>query len=602
MVQRAEGQPGGDFNDPVEIDHRIWWVGHKLENDPFQCHAYLIEQGENSLLIDPGSLLTFDSTLKKIEKILPFRNIKYFICHHQDPDIAASLPRIDSMIERPDAVVVTHWRAQALLKHYNLKSLKFWLVDANDWKLELEDRNLRFIFTPYAHFPGAFVSFDSSTGLLFSSDLFGGFTEEFHLFAQDESYFEQLRPFHEHYIPSRDILEFAITGIQKYPVKTIAPQHGSIITEDLVPFILEKLRHLECGIYLFARQNSDLQKLSRLNQTLRELTRIMLLYRDFRDIAGNLLEIVKRELPVHSMEFFATLESVDIIHLATETNYTPMLLNHREELPLPLGWSREQWRDEMRKEKKSDVVFCTESCCLYSNPDGSGRLMIPLFSLDEGVAGSIAILHLTSIISESEGIEQMIDQIAMPLQVALERETIYQIIDRERKRSYERSIRDPLTGCFTRLYMLDVMTRHCEIHDRHPDSPLSAVMIDIDHFKSVNDRFGHRAGDEVLRLVASKLLSGIRSADILVRYGGEEFLIFLIGESDEDALQFAERIRREIASTEIRIDETTSIRITMSAGIATRQRFETLDDFIQRADRALYRSKHEGRDRVSVDG
>ena len=68
---------------PVQIADRIWWVGHVLPDDPFQCHVYLIENGDQSVLVDPGSMLTFKHTLAKIEQIMPFSQIRYFICHHQ---------------------------------------------------------------------------------------------------------------------------------------------------------------------------------------------------------------------------------------------------------------------------------------------------------------------------------------------------------------------------------------------------------------------------------------------------------------------------------------------------------------------------------------
>jgi len=110
----------------IEIADHIWWVGHYLKDDVFQCHVYLIEHGDQSILFDPGSKLTFSHTLQKIEELIPFSSIRYFVCHHQDPDITASLPRIDAMISRDDAVLVTHWRAWALLKHYDLKHLAVW--------------------------------------------------------------------------------------------------------------------------------------------------------------------------------------------------------------------------------------------------------------------------------------------------------------------------------------------------------------------------------------------------------------------------------------------------------------------------------------------
>jgi flavorubredoxin len=203
-----------DTRHAVEIAPRIWWVGEILADDPFQCHVYLLEQGDQSVLFDPGSRLTLSGTLRKIVEVMPINRIRYYVCHHQDPDITAAMPLIDELIERKDAVLVTHWRAQALLKHYALR-MPFWLVDEHDWRLPLEDRELQFIFTPYAHFPGAFCTFDPKSRILFSSDLFGGFTTQPTLVARDESHFEAIRPFHEHYMPSRDILGYALAQIDR---------------------------------------------------------------------------------------------------------------------------------------------------------------------------------------------------------------------------------------------------------------------------------------------------------------------------------------------------------------------------------------------------
>lgn len=88
---------------------------------PIQCHAYLVEYGTESVLIDPGGVITFPRTLAKVEEVLPLDRIRWFVCRHQDPDIAASLPEIDRMVDRDDAAIVTHWRAEALLKHYGLR-------------------------------------------------------------------------------------------------------------------------------------------------------------------------------------------------------------------------------------------------------------------------------------------------------------------------------------------------------------------------------------------------------------------------------------------------------------------------------------------------
>ncbi|WP_295588309.1 hypothetical protein [uncultured Lamprocystis sp.] len=79
---------GVDTQHAVQIAPRVWWVGHVLDDDVFQCHVYLLEQGDQSVLFDPGSRLTFAGTMRKVEEVIPFTNIRYFVCHHQDRQAA----------------------------------------------------------------------------------------------------------------------------------------------------------------------------------------------------------------------------------------------------------------------------------------------------------------------------------------------------------------------------------------------------------------------------------------------------------------------------------------------------------------------------------
>jgi diguanylate cyclase (GGDEF)-like protein len=589
-----------DTHHALEIAPRVWWVGHVLPDDVFQCHVYLLEQGDQSVLFDPGSRLTFAGTLRKIEEVIPFTHIRYFVCHHQDPDIAAAMPLIDELTDRPDAVLVTHWRTRALLKHYGLK-MPFWLVEEHDWRLPLQDRELEFIFTPYAHFPGAIATFDPSTGVVFSSDLFGGFTERPTLIAKDESHFEALRPFHEHYMPSRDILDFALSQIERHPVKVIAPQHGSIIPERLVAFMIDKLRHLDCGIYLFARENTDIRRLSRLNETLREITQTMLLYRDFRDIAERLFEVVARNLPVERIDYYARLDDGATLTLSHQTRYSGFTVEPPEAVASILGMTRAQWLDAHRTDPAMaehllyDNVFC-------AHPQDNAGLVVtlPLFAPQDDRMQAAALIHLGSDARIGPEETDVIEQIMMPLQVALEREVIYRSIDAERQKAYQRSIRDSLTGLFTRLYMLDVMARHCSVHDRNDSAPIAALMVDVDHFKRINDTHGHAAGDEVLKQVARVLQESIRETDIPVRFGGEEFILFLVGASAFGMRDYAERIRSAIERHRFSIDSDQQIAVTVSLGAAMRHQQESLDELIRRADGALYRAKQAGRNRVEL--
>jgi diguanylate cyclase (GGDEF)-like protein len=582
------GQSELDPRSAIEIAPRIWWVGCYLDGDPFQCHAYLIEDGDQSVLLDPGSVLTFAETRRKIELILPFESIRYFICHHPDPDIVSAISLFQDQITREDACIVTHWRAAALLKHYGWK-IKFWLIEQNDWTLQLPHHTLQFVFTPYLHFPGAFCTFDDASGILFSSDIFGGFTSGFNLVASSEGYFEALRPFHEHYLPSREILQHGLNEIQRYPVRMIAPQHGSIIPESMVDFIIEKLKTLDCGLLTSARDGIDVLRVSRLNQVLRDITQVVILYRDLSDIIAALLEVIRRILPeAKSLELWTKDQDGEWLRFSEHSHFRPT----PDGKPLlardMLDGKDHDW--DQRHPKGYALVELDEN---------AHALLMPLRSEGVQVVNGLALLHFTDKPTLTLDVDAIVRQITRPLQVTIERELLYQSLERDKKRYYQQSIRDPLTGLFTRLYMDDATKRLIAMHARNHDAGFGLVIFDIDHFKEVNDRHGHLGGDEVLRQIARIIEIQSRSVDIPVRFGGEEFAVFLAGGTETDGASFAERVRDQVH--ELRFEgRLAQVRVTISGGLAQHRAGEKLDELIERADQALYDAKRTGRNRIVI--
>ena len=130
---------------------------------------------------------------------------------------------------------------------------------------------------------------------------------------------------------------------------------------------------------------------------------------------------------------------------------------------------------------------------------------------------------------------------------------------------------------------------------RRHGHPLSLIIIDLDHFKAVNDTFGHSAGDLVLQEFASLILGKIRDEDVAVRWGGEEFIILLAHTACEAAAALAERIR---SNFEQNPNSAAPLAMTASFGVAQLQNGDHEDALVRRADDALYRAKHEGRNRV----
>jgi len=160
------------------------------------------------------------------------------------------------------------------------------------------------------------------------------------------------------------------------------------------------------------------------------------------------------------------------------------------------------------------------------------------------------------------------------------------------------ALTDSLTGVGNRVSMENVMTREFELAVRY-EQPLSALMVDLDFFKRINDTYGHAAGDYVIKTVAKTLRAASRNADMTFRYGGEEFVLLLNKTDAQGARITAERLRSTIEGLAIIIEGRT-IPVTISVGVASLCRMETMHGFIDRADRALYGAKEAGRNRVVV--
>ena len=159
---------------------------------------------------------------------------------------------------------------------------------------------------------------------------------------------------------------------------------------------------------------------------------------------------------------------------------------------------------------------------------------------------------------------------------------------------------DVLTNITNRRHFFELAELHFETARRY-NRPLAIVMLDVDHFKQINDRHGHLVGDLVLQVVAHACEGQVRKMDVFARYGGEEFICLLPEQNDSGALELAERMRRMVAQAEVKAD-TSDVHVTASFGISSipGQTTLTLEQLIDQADQALYRSKRGGRNRVTV--
>jgi diguanylate cyclase (GGDEF)-like protein len=163
----------------------------------------------------------------------------------------------------------------------------------------------------------------------------------------------------------------------------------------------------------------------------------------------------------------------------------------------------------------------------------------------------------------------------------------------------DNSVKDPLTGCFTRTHTLDMIDAELR-RARRSQTPVSMIMFDLDHFKDVNDRYGHLCGDAVLSAVGRRMKEVLRGSDLKCRYGGEEFLVLLPETPLHGARRVAETLRREIAERPVPWAGE-GLTVTASFGIAQTVPGEVnVQAVIARADQALYRAKDDGRNCVRI--
>ncbi|URM30383.1 GGDEF domain-containing protein [Pseudomonas frederiksbergensis] len=162
------------------------------------------------------------------------------------------------------------------------------------------------------------------------------------------------------------------------------------------------------------------------------------------------------------------------------------------------------------------------------------------------------------------------------------------------------ALRDPLTDTGNRIAMDQTLEREIEMSRRH-SQPLSLLMLDIDHFKHINDTYGHSAGDEVLKAVAASIKNQLRNVDMVFRFGGEEFMILLSNTSREAAAMVGERLRFATQAQDYEA-EGKMIELTVSIGCSTLLPGESAESLLRRADSALYVAKREGRNRLAMAG
>lgn len=264
-MEILSGNVALDYSYPVSLSDGVYWVGYHDSNSGLHCNPYLIIDGAEAVLIDGGSRPDFPNVMMKILQtgIHP-SSIKAMIFHHYDPDLCAGIPNFEDIIGRDDLIIISDYENKAFIKHYSISSRFLSLEQMNHEYVFSSGRRLTFHNTPYAHSAGSFVTFDSLSKILFSSDLFGGFGKNWSLFLEFYSEcmectdyhtcprkrpscpVEDMMKFHQKIMPSNRSLKMALERMAGIPFEMIAPQHGSVIrSSEKILLVFKKLICLE---------------------------------------------------------------------------------------------------------------------------------------------------------------------------------------------------------------------------------------------------------------------------------------------------------------------------------------------------------------------
>jgi diguanylate cyclase (GGDEF)-like protein len=300
-----------------------------------------------------------------------------------------------------------------------------------------------------------------------------------------------------------------------------------------------------------------------------------------RTVVGHITQV----LPSAGVALFAAIESRQALEMtATSSNQT--MLNN--EFPFGACCALRASRPRRHKTGVSEI-----ECAHFLDLPPKDYLCVPL-------AAHGRTLGVLSVSCENANESAQLDMHSGILERVAEISSIWLAGLNLLQHLENESIRDGLTNLFNRRFMEIALDREVRLATRKT-STLSLLMLDIDHFKRLNDTFGHESGDEVLRGVGKILSESVRSEDIACRYGGEEFLVILPTAEVKTALMRAEDVRERVASMRLASQGTTLRDITVSIGVSTfPQSGKTVVDLVGAADRALYAAKVSGRNRVNL--
>ncbi len=503
-----------DMSKPVELAENIFWVGVYDQSQIIQCHSYLIVDGDEAVLIDPGSVPNFEQTYEKVAKIVPIEKIRYIVVGHQDPDVCASIP----LFEREGFVgeVVTHWRTTVLLPSYGIKS-KYYPLDQNQYRLRLASgRTIDFIHTPYLHFPGSVITYDPESKILFSNDLFGAFSYNWSFWANDQ-YLETMEAFHEHYMPGHEILGPVMELLMNIEISIIAPQHGSLIRDRVKEAILT-LKDLECGSFLHPIR--------------KELVEV-----------GGYIGLCNRLLK----RYYSLFDPAEVRSIFADSDIT---LDEKSALIEDFkSTGQDLWDDffDLIYSKKG-IIWITVVEPLVMRLSKEYDVVLPKVYGSSLMAAERKFLQI-----EDENIQ---------LRELLER------LEKNLQETEDSLNRDPRTHLYNQAFFIEYFKTDVPLAlERGTDTAIVAV--EIDRIPEIVLTYGEEVWGEMLRNATYLLNETKDDLSLLFTIEGDaNFAIYMPGADLDTAVEFAEKLRTTFSDSEIFIQKT-----TVSIGVASLAEF-----------------------------
>jgi len=471
----------------------IYHVGDPETKNGLDCNPYLMIDGEDVILFDPGSTIEFDVIIENIKGIVNLEQINYIVLHHQDADIVSSVPQYEAL--GLEFKIITSWRVMTLIQYYGIQS-EYYLLEENNYELTLQSgRVLKFIQTPYLHFPGAFVTYDYKTKTLLSSDLFGAFSYNRTLYA-DDTYMEKMLTFHEHYMPSNAVLRPVMDVLLSHDIELIMPQHGSIINKEVKKYI-KALRTLECGTLL-----------TPIKKNLKESGGYLAIYNDVFTRFMSLYEHQEVRSLFANMQFFKIDENDYIVDYEGEADQV---------------WN-----------KLFDIVKKSKGMLWITVVEPHVRNLSAIYDIPMPDA-------MTSLLQSAQMENQRL------IEMTRELEKTIQSVN-------EKLIQCPVTGLYNEVFLKSLLVEELSKEDWRDIGML--VSISIDDFSKYKLTYGVKEEDNVLNNIAY-LLKEQFGGTAVYRMESSDFALYIKGTTKEEVIKELEAARIAISRSQLFLGKVT---------------------------------------------